>query len=277
MAISSFIPEIWSANVQDVLQRSNVAGQVVNRDYQGDITRAGDTVHITQFGDITVSDYTAHSDITIEDVDDATKALLIDQAKYFAFEVDDVEAAQSVNGGQIMTRSIARASHKLATAFDAYVFGLMGAGSGTSVSEATIAAAGDAYESIVEWGVALDENDAPEAGRFAVVSPAFYGWLLKDARFVSAGDAAGAEARSNGRVGSAAGFSIYKSNNLAAGATTGSLQIAGVVEAMTVAEQVTKVESFKQEKRFNEGVKGLHLYGGKVIEAAGLVSADIIA
>ena len=104
------------------------------------------------------------------------------------------------------------------------------------------------------------------------------GKLLKDTRFVGAGDDAGAATRANRRVGQAAGFDVYKSNNLPAGpgAGAGTYQIAGSRYATTLAEQVRSVEAYRVEKKFADGVKGLHVYGALATRPTALVAADII-
>src|SRR5690349_18975856 len=96
--LANFIPEVWSAQILEHLRATLVygSGGIVNRDYEGDIANAGDTVHITQFGDPTVRTYTAESDITVDSITDDTRALVVDQAKYFAFDVDDVIRRQAL-------------------------------------------------------------------------------------------------------------------------------------------------------------------------------------
>ena len=283
MAVVNFVPDIWSALILQNLSRRSVAAGIVNRDYEGDIARAGDSVKITNFVDPTIGNYTAHADITIEDVDDATQSLLINQQKYFAFEVDDIEKAQSVDGGKVLNTAITRASYGLKNVLDAFVLTTMAAGASASapdhqVAEATISTPAGAYEALVNWGVILDEADIPEEDRFAVITPKFHGLLLKDDRFVKAGDDIAAATRLNGRVGEAAGFEVFKSNNLPAGpgAGAGFSQIAGYRGATTLAEQIVSTEAFRLEKRFADGVKGLHVYGAKVTRATGLVVADVI-
>jgi hypothetical protein len=283
MAVTNFVPDIWSAKILQNLSRRSVAAGIVNRDYEGDITRAGDSVKITNFVDPTIGTYTAHTDITIEDVDDATQSLLINQQKYFAFEVDDIEKAQSVNGGAVLNTAITRASYGLKNVLDQFLLTTLAAGASAAapdhqVAEATIATPAAAYEALVAWGVLLDEADIPEEDRFVVISPKFHGMLLKDDRFVKAGDDVAAATRLNGRVGEAAGFEVFKSNNLPAGpgAGAGTSQIAGYRGAATLAEQIISVEAFRLEKRFADGVKGLHVYGAKVTRPTGLVVADVI-
>lgn len=283
MAVTNFVPTIWSARILAALSRASVANAITNRDYEGEIRRAGDTVKITNFVDPTIGTYTKHTDITIEDVDDATQSLLINQQKYFAFEVDDIEKAQAVNGGAVLAVATQRAAYGLKNVYDQYVLTQMAAGASAAspdhqIAEATISTAAGAYDALVDWSVLLDQADIPEEDRFAVITPALYGKLLKDDRFVAAGDEAGAAVRRNGHVGEAAGFRIYKSNNLpdGAGAGAGKAMIAGVTTATTVAEQIVSVEAGRMEKRFADFVKGLHVYGTKVTRPTGLVVADVI-
>ncbi|MEV5131026.1 N4-gp56 family major capsid protein [Streptomyces sp. NPDC053705] len=282
MAISAFKPEVWNANLLVALEKSHVYGAagVVNRDYEGDIAQYGDTVHITSLADPTIGTYTPHTDITIEDVDDADATLLIDQSKYFAFEVDDVEKRQALNGGAILTEQARKAAYKLRDVADAYVAGLMAAGvdAGNLVAEQTLSTAASAYDLLVDLGTVLTEDDVPFEGRWAVVTPKFYGLLLKDTRFVGSGDAQAAATRMNGIVGEAAGFSVRMSNNApnGPGAGAGKLVIAGYDGAVTYAEQINKTEATRKEKGFADIVKGLHLYGAKVVRPKGLAAADVI-
>jgi len=214
MAIDAFKPEVWSAELLVALEKALVyaAPGVVNRSYEGEIAQYGDTVHITSLADPTIGTYTAHTDITIEDVDDADLTLLINQAKYFAFEVDDIEARQARGG--VLSEQARKAAYKLRDVADQYVASLMAAGvsAGNLLSESTVTAA-NAYEKLVDLSVLLDEGNVPTEGRFAVVTPKFRGLLLKDSRFIAAGDSVGSSVRANGLIGEAAGFSMRVSNN----------------------------------------------------------------
>lgn len=281
MAVTNFVPDIWSARILTNLRKNSVAAAVCNRDYEGD-TVIGDSVKITNVVTPTITAYTG-ADLTLEDIDDATRSLLLDQKQSFNFYLDDVERAQAVAGGALLQEAIDEASYALRDVMDAYVLTEMANGASNSapdhdVAEATISTASGAYDALVDWSTLLDTANVPEEDRFAVISPALYGKLLKDSRFISAGDAAGAEARANGRVGQAAGFQIYKSNNLPAGpgAGAGTYQIVGSRRATTLAEQIRSVEAFRVEKKFGDGVKGLHVYGAKVTRPTALVAADVI-
>ena len=127
MAITNFIPELWSANILLELQKNLVYGSAVNRDYEGDIANYGDTVHITGIAHISIGDYTAHTDITIEPATDKDAGeLVINQSKYFAFEIDDVEKRQAMNN---LTAAYSQdAAYKLRDLTDQYLAGLMAAG-----------------------------------------------------------------------------------------------------------------------------------------------------
>jgi len=279
MAIQNFIPEVWSAKLLLALRHAHVyaAGGVINREYEGEISDFGDTVHITSLVDPTIGDYTAHTDITVEDIDDLDHILQITQSKYFAFEVDDIEKRQAK--GNVLTAQAQAAAWKLRDVADKYVAGLMATGvaAGNVISESTITKL-DAYDVLVDLGTKLDESDVPTENRWAVITPKFHGLLQKDSRFIAAGDAQGASVRANGVIGEAAGFSLRKSNNVpdGPGAGAGKLIIAGNSMATTFAEQIAKTEAARRELRFADMVKGLHLYGGKVIRPEALAAADVI-
>jgi N4-gp56 family major capsid protein len=284
MAIANFIPELWTAKILVALRKKAVAGQLVNRDYEGEIKRAGNTVNITSINDVTIGTYTEHTDITFEDIDDATRALVIDQQRYFAFELDDIERAQSVNGGAVMNQALDNATYQLRDIADAFLFDAMNdAIQGTGNDLGTVAihtTAKNLYDSFVDLAVTLDVDNVPEEGRWAVVSPSLHGRLLKLDTFITPGDQAAPAARLNGYIGSIAGLDIYKSNNLPAVTdvtATGGLAIAGHSMATTFAEQITSVEAVRLEKRFADGLKGLHVYGAKVVRPTALAVVEFDA
>lgn len=282
MAISNFKPEVWNAELLIALEKSLVfcAPGVVNRDYEGNISQYGDTVHITSLAEPTIGTYTPHVDITIEDVDDSGQTLLIDQAKYFAFEVDDIEQRQARNGGAVLTEQARKAGYKLMDAADQYCAGLMAAGvdAANLIAERTLSTPADAYDSLVDLSVKLDEANVPTEGRWVIVTPKFHGLLLKDQRFVTGGDSIAAQTRVNGLVGEAAGFTVRKSNNApnGPGAGAGKLVVAGYSGAVTHAEQIVKTEAWRKEKGFADIIKGLYLFGCKVVRPTGLAAADVI-
>jgi hypothetical protein len=128
----------------------------------------------------------------------------------------------------------------------------------------------DAYEYLVDLGTLLDENNVPTYGRFAVVPAWFHGLLLKDDRFVRSGTVTGDRRLMNGEAGEAAGFTILKSNNVPNTSGEAFRIMAGHAMATTFVEQVLDLQSYKPEKRFGDAVKGLHVYGGKVVRPSAL-------
>jgi len=266
----NFIPTIWAARLLSALQKALVYGQssVVNRNYEGEIRQAGDSVKIATIGEITVANYTKDSDMTVQTLDDADQMLVINQSKYFNFVVDDVDQAQQNVG--TLVEAMNRAGYRLKDLADQfiaghYVYAPTDTGVGDDTTPLPGLAANVAYELLVNLKVKLDERDIPTDSRFVIIPPFLHGALLKDSRFVSAGTATTDERLANGMVGRAAGFDVLISNNVPNTSSAKYKVVAGHPMAFSYAEQIVKVETYKPEKRFGDGVKGLHVYGGKLI------------
>lgn len=271
-----FIPTVWAARLLVALEKALVYGQanVCNRDYEGEIRASGNTVKIASIGDVSVDDYTKDTDISDPEIlTDDDQSLLIDQSKYFNFYVDSVDRAQqNVN---VLDEAMRRSAWSLREKADTFLAGEMAdaVDAGNKIgSTATpkVPTKDDAYEYLVDLGVLLDEANAPIDGRFVIVPAWFHGLLLKDERFIKAGSRRSDTALANGEVGEAAGFSILKSNNVPN--TTGAKYkiIAGHSVATAYVEQIVDVQTYKPEKRFGDAVKGLHVYGAKVVRPTAL-------
>ena len=272
MAITNFIPQIWGAKLLQNLNKNHVYANVVNRDYEGDIKGAGDTVKINSIGRVTVADYVKDTDINApETLTGAQTILTIDQQKYFNFEVDDVDVAQQ--NPKVMDSAMAEASYALADVTDSFIAGLYtGVATGNTIGDDTtpiVPTATTAYENIIDLGTKLDEANVPTAGRFVVVPSWFYGLLLKDVRFIRA-TAQGDNTLATGLVGTVDGFTVYKSNNVPNTTNAKYKIIAGHPSAISFAEQIVSVEAFRPEKRFADAVKGLHVYGGKLVRPSAI-------
>jgi N4-gp56 family major capsid protein len=288
MAILRFRPEIWSARLLVALRTALVYGGplVVNRDWEGEISQAGDTVRVTTISDPTVDDYVPNSTvITPEELTDAQRTIVVDQAKYFAFKVDDVDARQAA--GNVMSEGMARAAYKFRDEVDRFLASLYtGAQAANVVPEVAIdtstptswaTEAALAYDEVlVPLGVKLDEADVPTEGRYCIVPPSFHGVIRRDARFVNAeksGD--GGQALRNGVVGQAAGFTILKSNNVPTPEAGHRVISAGTNAALTLAEQINKTEAYRPESSFSDAVKGLLLFGSKLIRPEMLATCTV--
>jgi len=272
MALDNFIPQIWSARLMASLKKSLVYAQpgIVNRDYEGEIREKGNTVKINSIGAVTVSDHSKNSDISApEALSDADQVLVIEKAKYFNFQVDDVDRVQQMP--QVMDQAMVEAAYALADQTDQYVAGLYtGCNAsnliGSTGSPTAIDTAAKAYEALVDLGTLLTQSNIPTSERWVIVPPWFYGLMLKDDRFVRAGTVATDQVLRNGEIGQAAGFRVLQSNNVPNDGSGAKYRIiAGHPMAISFAEQVNKVEAYRPERRFADAVKGLHLYGAKLV------------
>ena len=279
MAVTSFIPEVWNARLLNALRADLVYTNLFNRNYEGDIRQAGDTVHINTITDISIKDYTRNTDIdNPEQLTTADQTLVVDQAKYYNFYLNDVDKAQALPG--LIDAAMASASHGLAEAVDKYLAGLLAAASGTittglgSTSTPLTVTASSAYELLVDMKTAMDKANVPKMGRKVVLPPEFEGFMLKDARFAANGGK-GENRLENGAVARAAGFDIYISNNVPNTSGAKYKVIASTQESNTYAEQLVKTEAYRREKGFDDGVKGLLVYGAKIIRPAAVAVATV--
>ena len=268
MAFTNFIPKVWSARLLEHLGNVHVYSALLNRDYEGDIRAYGDTVHINQIGDIAINDYTGEDLAAPEELDSTMMELKIDQAKYFNFQVKDIDNAQS--NPKVVDAAMQRASYNINDVIDNYLAGLLLAGvkSGSTITAQTLTSA-NAYDYLVDLGVLLNEHNVPMLGRWVVIPPWFHGLLLKDERFVGNGTGYNQAILQGGWVGDAAGFRIHLSNNVPESAGSYSV-IAGTNAAGSFAEQLVELEAYRLEKNFSDGLKGLHVYGAKVTQPDGL-------
>ena len=278
MAITTFIPEIWSARLLYALDKAHVATNLVNRNYEGVIANQGDTVHINSIGAVTVKDYTKNTNIADPEVlTTSDQTLDIDQAKYFNFQVDDVDKAQI--SGEIIDTAMGRSAYALADGSDAFLLKTIANGAAPANkigAKATLTAltASNVYENIVKMRTLLDKANVPTTGRTIVVPPEVYALLLLDDRFAKSGSDSGQNALLNGMVGRVAGFDVFMSNNCVSGTDGGAgstayfVITAQVAAATTYAEQIIKTEAYRMEKRFADAVKGLHVYGAKVTDGS---------
>lgn len=275
--LSEFRPTLWSAKLIVDTDEAFVGANLVNRDYQGEITGKGNIVKINEIGDISVSDYTENEDITIATLTGAQKELVIDQAKYFAFNVDDVLAAQA--NVAVMSGAMRKAAHAIADTVDAHLAGkyteagVATSNLGTSSTDLDVYATHlTATSSLLGVFTAMnryaDEANMPSQGRWFWIPP----WLHSYVTFAGMVDdtSKGAAkwgdpvAKGNGFVGSIMGWDLYVSNNVSNDGTTFRCMF-GTRDAISFAGQVTKVESGRVEKQFGDYVKGLYVYGSKVV------------
>jgi len=272
MATANFIPEVWSKKLLKIFDKHTVMGNLVNRDFEGDIQQAGDTVHVRTFGNITINNYTRNATINFQALTDPMQDMLIDQQKYFAFRVDDLDKAQMDTN--IMEGYTSRAAMAIRDVIDSHLFSHTadvdtGNIIGSDVSPITLTPS-NIYSYIVDLGQKLDDANNPAEGRFLVITPKFKAMLLKSPEFIRA-TSLGDEVVANGKIGTIAGFEVYVTTN--ATASGGVIPILGFTrDFISFASQVAKVETVRPYDQFCDAVKGLYLYGSKVfLPTAGAV------
>lgn len=285
MSVAKFIPTIWSARLLAHLDKAHVYAALVNRDYEGEIKNYGDTVKINQIGDVAIKNYQKGKDIADPDeLSGEDTSLVIDQAKYFNFAIDDVDNAQT--NPKLMDEAMQRAAYGMNDVTDSFIAGLMAVGAinnGENLgSDATplVPTKDTAYDMLVDLATDLTEKNVPTQGRWVVVPAWFHGLLLKDQRFVGNGTDYNKALIEGGEVGTAAGFRVNLSNNVPCTKTEDPEShkvtvskykiIAGTNAAASYAEQILKTEAYRPEKRFSDAVKGLHVYGAKVVQGKAL-------
>lgn len=275
MATTNFIPEVWSAQLLTSLKKSLVFGSpaVVNRDYEGEIAQAGDTVKITSISRPTVATYTKGSTtITPETLTDSQRSLVITECKYFAFEVDDVDMRQAKNGGALMAGAAQEAAYALADTADQYLASLFESyvASANVISTTTINTADLADSYLLSLAGLLNEANVPMTGRYVIV-PSWYHVLL-ESKLSNVSTAGTDSALRSGQVGQLHGFTVLMSNNVTLVTGDDYRICAGYPGAITFADQINKVEAYRPQDAFSDALKGLHLYGAKVTRPTGLAT-----
>ena len=295
---SFFLPKVYSKQVLNFFRKASVAEAITNTDYAGEIAAFGDTVRIIKEPEITVDQYERGQDITATKLTDQEVTLIIDVANAFKFIVDDIETNMShVNFREVATSS---AAYALRDAFDTGVIATMFAGVSASSpnhilgsDNATDLAAGtfdgtgnldigfasgehDPIDVLSHMARLLDEQNVPEEGRWFVANPEFYEQLVAtSSKLMSVDFNAGQGSIRNGLVtsGLLRGFNMYKSNNIAATSNAAGKVIAGHISSTCTAQTITNTEVLRDPSSFGDIVRGLHVYGAKVLRPEALVSA----
>jgi hypothetical protein len=284
MTLDNFIPSVWSGRLLSNLNTALVYGQaeVVNTDYEGEISGAGSSVKINSIGRVTVTDYTKNTDHAApETLTDAQRTLVIDQAKMFNFQIDSVDKAQQTP--KVMDEAMKESAYALAKTADTFIAGkyvdadannLVGT-DGAPIG-GFLATPTDAYDKVlIPLKTALDVADIPDDARWCVIPPFLEGALLRDQRFVSFGTVQNRENLANGEIGQAAGFRILKSNQVPNTAGTKYKVLAGHRMAISFADQIAETVAYKPERRFGDAVKGLHVYGAKTVRPTALAVGTV--
>jgi len=296
-ANSFFLPSIYSKKVLNFFRKSSVVEAITNTDYAGEISAYGDSVKIIKEPVISVSDYTRGQDTTPTKLTDQELTLVVDSAKAFKFIVDDIETKMShVNFKEVASSS---AAYALKDSFDAAVIAnmfsglsasspdhVLGADSATALAANVYDGAGsvdigltsetDPLNLMARMARLLDEQNVPEEGRWFVAGPDFYEQLgQSSSKLLSVDFNAGQGSIRNGLVssGKLRGFDMYKSNNIAATSNATGKVLAGHISSTATAQTIISTEVLRDPSSFGDIVRGLHVYGSKVLRDEALVGA----
>jgi len=291
----NFIPEIWSGKLIENFYDATVLAAISNTDYEGEIRSMGDTVNIRTQPNITIRDYVKGQNLVVENPDKPKIQLVIDKGEYFSCVEDDVDKVQTdVNLMDMWSKDASEqmkikidqrvltdmlpdiaASNRGATAgAKSGAFNLGTAGAPLTVTKDGATSTTSIVDLIVDMGTVLDEANCPESDRFLVI-PARAAGLIKKSELKDAsltGDST--TPLRNGRLGMIDRFTIYVSHNLNVTGGNTSL-IAGHKMGFTFASQMTEMETLRAQSTFGNIIRGLQVYGYKVVKPEALSTAVV--
>ena len=263
MAITNFISTVWSENLYKQLNTKYVAVANCTREWEGDIKQKGDRVKILGVGPITVQDYVKNSNLTAPmPLNDNARELVINQAKAFNFQIDDVDKAQT--SPKLMDEALRIAANALANEADKYVFNLFGAVPPSDIITVDGVDETNIMDAILQGLLRLQSRGVTDEIVFEV-SPAIASILFKAKLNLSTNNS---ELLENGCIGSVAGCKVFVSPNISSGdfdTMTKYRCFMRTKRAIAFAEQLSEVEAYRPELRFADAVKGLMLFGAKIV------------
>ena len=283
----NFIPEIWSGKLQAKFYKTTVFSEISNNDWEGEIKGQGDKVHIRTIPTITINSYSKGDNLTNQVPTSAPIELLIDQGKYFAVVLDDVDAVQT--DVKLMDMFTNDATEQMKIAIDALILdGVKGSAAAANKGATAGVISGNVnlgtdgapravtkaniLDLILDAGQVLDEQNVPESGRWLVI-PSWMAAMIKNSDLKQAyltGDSV--SPLRNGKLGMIDRFQVYVSNNLPKTADGDSYLLAGTKDAITFASQMTNVETLRAQSTFGNIVRGLNVFGYSVIKPEALVN-----
>ena len=270
MAITNFIPTIWSETLYQELDKAYVGVAHCNREFEGDIVEKGNTVRICGVSPVAIGNYTKNTDIGAPALlSDFYVDLDINRSKYFNFQIDDIEQAQS--SPRVMEAALKSAANALAREAEEYVFNL------SSQAKYSIHNFAPSVNNVINTLIdartyLLKEGVTDPADIVIEVSPEIAGLILKAKVLLSTDNS---ETLENGCIGSIAGCKIYTSPFIPIveeGTKLYSCCIARTCRAIAFAEQLSEIEAYRPANRFSDAMKGLHLYGAQVVYPEEMVS-----
>lgn len=285
MSVETFIPKLWAPQLEVPYQKSLIYAQpgIADSRFQPMLQNSGDTVTINTIGDAKIKTHVRTQDLVYDDVETTEQKLVIDQERYYAFRVNDVDRVQAA--GDFASAATTQHGNAMADDIDTQIAAQLAADAGKKLGTTPVFDGADFYHpaagQTTAWDVLralsleLNKVSAPTSNRWVVVGPNFGSALLADRRVTSA-DAAGTDlVARNGLVSSIPilGLNVYQSVNAPVKAGRETI-IAGVPGALAFASQLRTLEALRDPDRFGDLVRGLQVFGSKVIRPSGIVSAE---
>ena len=257
-------PTIWNNRLMIALKKILVFANLTNQNYTGQATIGG-SVKFNQIGEVDVGDYTAYSDMTFQTLDDAGLTMVIDQRKYFAFQLDQTDTR--FIPPDVLGAGIDRGSYRIRDTIDQHISGRYneaGVTHGSSSSPKAVSS-GTVVQTFAEFGEVMDENNIPRENRWCVVAP----WVFTKLIIAGVADKTpNADIFASGWIGGVLGFSrLFMSNNTTlTNTTTFTIISSSGTEAIGYAGAIDgDIRILPAEKRRATNVDGLWVYGSKVI------------
>ena len=288
----NFSPIIYSQKVQKFFRTASVVEAITNTDYAGEIENFGDTVNIIKEPTISVSAYSRGAVVDTQDIVDDQIQLVVDQANAFSFKVDDIEERHShVNFESIATSS---GAYALKNAYDQNVIAAMVAGPSSSSPDHVLGAdSGSGQDQDVGFGSSevdpvdtiskhnrlLNAADVPEENRWFLAGPEFVEQLGQANSKLMSDTTGDAKPLRNGKVidGKIMNMDVYMTNNFAASSTSNFFKVlGGHMSSTATANHIAKIEVIRHPESFSDVVRGLHVFGRKVLRDNALVLSHIL-
>lgn len=277
MAYSNFIPSVWEETINRELERACVFVEDCNRQYEGLVSKKGDSVHILGVGKPTIKTMeraNASGEIDeAEELEDTSTILNISQIRYFNYKVGDIDKAQAVGG--LMDALSAETSEALANEMDKFIANMAtDASVPTLTQDATTVDSSNVLSILDDAIQKLQENDVNMAsGITLTVSPRFYK-LFKQA--YTSKDTDNSEMLKNGRVAMYGNVTVKLSNNVAKtdGGATDNIMLR-TKRAIAFVNPLTHTEAYRPEKSFADAVKGFALFDGKVVRPKEIININV--
>jgi hypothetical protein len=262
MAITNFKSTLWSSAILERFNQANILIPALNHQYEGELS-SGNTVKITAVNTPTIVDYAAASRVIAPaQMTDTTQSLVIDQEKAFSFIVDDIDRVQAAGSFEPVTRDAGAA---LSEDAELTVINALKA-QGTSAGVGAITTADLAYAAVISIRTNLVKALVPTDNRILAVSPEFAALLLGSSSKLTSFDPAGDSALRNGVIGRMLGFTVVEHPQLTHTANR-PCAVGFQANAVAYVGQIQKTEAGRMENKFADYIRGLNVFGTKVLRA----------